>query len=206
MFHLQILSLFTECIPENTVGGKYDRQFGWLIKSSMVDEGQTGRYKGRSRLLDGRNVTHIAQERARITHKRPYFNNDKSAQFDAPTDMAALEDLTVRYHREGSISWLLSYTDPSLPLSALQDASKDRPAKHASLSPFDTNSPLLTRASSGSLVTDYENPAAPLFYRRWHARRAPFACGLLNLSGAVSCYRLPIAGIFGHAWTEYGLV
>lgn len=50
--------------------------------------------------------------RARVDYdgsNGPYFNNDKSPWFDATTDTAGLGDLTVRYHRQGSISWLLSY-------------------------------------------------------------------------------------------------
>jgi len=50
--------------------------------------------------------------RARVDYdgsNGPYFNNDKSPWFDATTDTVGLEDLTVRYHRQGSISWLLSY-------------------------------------------------------------------------------------------------
>lgn len=50
--------------------------------------------------------------RARVDYdgsNGPYFNNDKSPWFNATTDTAGLEDLTVRYHRKGSISWLLSY-------------------------------------------------------------------------------------------------
>lgn len=72
-------------------------------------------------------MSHVARERGHDGSNGPHFNNDKSPRFDATTDTAVLEDPTVRYHRQGSISWLLSYRRCSpCPLPGPYGTTQDR--------------------------------------------------------------------------------
>lgn len=67
----------------------------------MDEPGATRSTKGASSWPAGGTSRMSRKSGPRDGSNGPYFNNDKSPQFDAPTDMAGLEDLTVRYHRQG---------------------------------------------------------------------------------------------------------